>query len=136
MNEPSFVFDTNAFLSASLVAGSVNAIALERAFNIGKVVVSAATFAEFSEVLFRKKFDKYFTDDRRLQIIQKLERDIIVHNVNIVINACRDLKDNKFLELAVASEASCIITGDNDLLVLHPFNGIPIVSAANFLLLF
>jgi predicted nucleic acid-binding protein len=29
--------------------------------------------------------------------------------------------------------ASCIITGDDDLLVLHPFRGIPIVNASDFL---
>ena len=49
------------------------------------------------------------------------------------ITACRDSKDNKFLELAVAANASCIITGDKDLLVLHPFKNIPILSSSEFL---
>lgn len=49
------------------------------------------------------------------------------------INVCRDPKDNKFLELAVASNASCIITGDKDLLILHPFRNIPILNAFDFL---
>jgi predicted nucleic acid-binding protein len=49
------------------------------------------------------------------------------------ITACRDPKDNKFLELAFAANASCIITGDKDLLILHPFKNIPIVSASDFL---
>jgi len=84
-------------------------------------------------VLFRKKFDKYFTDERRLQIVQKLERDTVAFDVSISINACRDPKDNMFLELAVTAGASCIITGDQDLLVLHPFNQIPVLSAADFL---
>ena len=38
----------------------------------------------------------------------------------------------KFLELAVTAEASCIITGDQDLLVLQPFDDIQILSAADF----
>ena len=42
--------------------------------------------------------------------------------------ACRDSKDNKFLELAVSDQATCVVTGDNDLLVLHPFREIPILS--------
>ncbi|WP_459868116.1 putative toxin-antitoxin system toxin component, PIN family [Endothiovibrio diazotrophicus] len=46
---------------------------------------------------------------------------------------CRDPKDNKFLELAVAGGASALITGDQDLLALHPFRGIPILAPADFL---
>lgn len=52
------------------------------------------------------------------------------------VTVCRDPKDNKFLELAVTAEASCIISGDQDLLMLSTFNDIPIVSAAEFLELF
>jgi predicted nucleic acid-binding protein len=37
------------------------------------------------------------------------------------------------LEAAVAGEADYIVTGDKDLLVLHPFEGIPIVGPAEFL---
>ena len=50
------------------------------------------------------------------------------------ITVCRDPKDNKFLELAVAGKANCIVTGDKDLLVLHPFRGINIISPADFII--
>jgi putative PIN family toxin of toxin-antitoxin system len=53
--------------------------------------------------------------------------------VSVSINLCRDPKDNKFLELAIEAGAACTITGDKDLLVLHPFENIPILSAADFL---
>ena len=46
--------------------------------------------------------------------------------------ACRDPKDDKFLELAVNGRADLILTGDNDLLVLNPFRDIPIVTPATF----
>ncbi|WP_419788833.1 putative toxin-antitoxin system toxin component, PIN family [Mucilaginibacter sp. X4EP1] len=36
------------------------------------------------------------------------------------MTTCRDPKDNKFLELAFAAEASCIVSGDQDLLILNP----------------
>ena len=56
------------------------------------------------------------------------------------ITDCRDPKDNKFLELAVSANASCIITGDKDLLILNPclpnrqaFRSIPILNAVDFL---
>jgi putative PIN family toxin of toxin-antitoxin system len=50
------------------------------------------------------------------------------------ITACRDPKDNIVLEVAVTGQADFIVTGDNDLLVLHPFEGIPIVGSAQFLI--
>ena len=50
-----------------------------------------------------------------------------------IIIACRDSKDDKFLELAVNGYADFIITGDKDLLVLHPFESIPILSPFDFL---
>ena len=50
-----------------------------------------------------------------------------------IIMDCRDPKDNKFLELAISANASCIITGDKDLLVMHPFRGIPILNAFDFI---
>ncbi|NET73225.1 MAG: putative toxin-antitoxin system toxin component, PIN family [Sphaerospermopsis sp. SIO1G2] len=46
--------------------------------------------------------------------------------------ACRDPKDDKFLSLAVNGDADYIITGDQDLLVLHPFRHIPIMAPAQF----
>ena len=133
MSDKLFVFDTNAFVSASLLSGSINDLALNKAFQTGKVVVSAESFAEFTEVLFRKKFDKYLTYERRMQVIQKLEQDTVIFKVDVSITSCRDPKDNKFLELAITAGASCIISGDNDLLMLNPFNNIPILSAADFL---
>lgn len=53
--------------------------------------------------------------------------------VTVEITDCRDPKDNKFLALAVSGEADCIISGDDDLKVLHPFRGIPILSPREFL---
>jgi putative PIN family toxin of toxin-antitoxin system len=47
--------------------------------------------------------------------------------------ACRDPKDDKFLSLAVAAKADCIITGDADLLDMIAYGGIPIYRAADFL---
>ncbi|MGH8609458.1 MAG: putative toxin-antitoxin system toxin component, PIN family [Gammaproteobacteria bacterium] len=49
-----------------------------------------------------------------------------------ILPSC-DVRDDKFLELAVAGQAMCIITGDSDLLDLHPFRGIPIVTPAQFI---
>ncbi len=50
-----------------------------------------------------------------------------------VVRACRDPKDDMYLELAVSDEATCIVSGDQDLLQLNPFQGIPIITPDEFL---
>ena len=50
-----------------------------------------------------------------------------------VIQVCGDPKDDKFLELAVKGSARLIITGEADLLALHPFHGIEILTPARYL---
>lgn len=52
---------------------------------------------------------------------------------NRAITACRDPRDNQFLEIAIAGQADVIVSGDDDLLVLNTFEGVPIVSPATFL---
>jgi putative PIN family toxin of toxin-antitoxin system len=131
---PKFVFDTNVMFSASLLGNSINAKALDHALNIGRIVVSDDVLAEFAEVIFRKKFDKYFlNDNERHEAVDFIAVNALVYSPKITINACRDPKDDKFLELAITAGASCIITGDQDLLVLHPFESIQILSTADFL---
>lgn len=132
-----FVFDTNSLISAVLISSSVNARALDAALDKGRLVISEPVLQEFAEVIFRKKFDKYFFDDaERLEAIDKIERNAIIFSPKEIITSCRDPKDNKFLELAVAAGSSCIITGDKDLLILDPFRNIPILTAADFLNIF
>jgi putative PIN family toxin of toxin-antitoxin system len=62
-------------------------------------------------------------DEDRKTFIVLLGR--ISERVAIVrrIRACRDPKDDKFLELAVIGDAELIISGDEDLLALHPIYG-------------
>jgi putative PIN family toxin of toxin-antitoxin system len=78
--------------------------------------------------------DKYHLTDDDVETVLAL---ILLRGEPIVpqrrITACRDPKDNVVLEVAVAGEADYIVTGDDDLLVLHPFEGVPIVGSAEFL---
>ena len=129
-----FVFDTNSLISAALTPNSTNRKAFDKAIFLGELVASNKTIEELIEVLFRKKFDKYFfNDNERWLIINKLEINAKLFTPAISITDCRDPKDNKFLELAISANASCIITGDKDLLVLHPFRNIPILNAVDFI---
>jgi len=53
---------------------------------------------------------------------------------NEEIRLCRDPKDDKFLELAIGGNADFVISGDGDLLALHPYRGISIMTSAEFLI--
>ncbi len=129
-----FVLDTNSLISAALIPNSANRKALNKAIGLRVIAVSNKTIDELIEVLFRDKFDKYFlSNDERWIIINKLEINSKLFAPDVSITDCRDPKDNKFLELAISANASCIITGDKDLLVLHPFRGIPILNAVDFI---
>ncbi len=49
------------------------------------------------------------------------------------VSDCRDGKDNRYLELALAAAASVIVSGDSDLLVLDPWRGVRVLTPAQFL---
>lgn len=108
--------------------------AFDKALKLGSIASSPEVFEEYTQILFRKKFDKYFfTNEERLFIINLISTNLLVFEPKEIIKACRDENDNKFLELAIVSNAACIITGDKDLLVLHPFRSIPVLKAIDFL---
>lgn len=128
-----FVLDTNTLVSAFLLLQSKPTLAYNKAKATKKLVSNMETYSEFCDVLVRNKFDKYISLETRLAIIDDLTQNALFIEVSERVNVCRDPKDNKFLELAVAAKASCIITGDKDLLELHPFRGIPILTVNDFL---
>lgn len=83
-------------------------------------------------MLRRPSFDPYLAQEERLQFLATYMQDATLIEVTEVVTDCRDPKDNKFLELAVSGNATCIISGDDDLLSLHPFRGVPIVIPQAF----
>lgn len=131
--KPIFVFDTNSLISGFILSNTTTSKALDRAKQIGFFSFSESTSREFANVFLRPKFDKYLSLEIRLGLIDDLHSLAILVDPTITITDCRDQKDNQFLELAVAANASCIVSGDQDLLVLNPFRKIPILTPANFL---
>ena len=131
--EPHFVFDTNALVSALLLKNSVSRQAFDEALKAGKILISSATIVELNDVLKREKFEKYITEEERVQFLTAFVREAKLVEVTETVTDCRDPKDNKFLELAVSGNAVCIVSGDKDLLDLQPFRGIPIVPPREFL---
>ncbi len=127
------VIDTGVAVSAVLLPRSVPRQAFDLAAARGRLLVSAATIAELDEVLRRPKFDRYIREEERLEFLAALVREAERVDVTEAVTDCRDPKDNKFLELAVSGRATHLVSGDDDLLVLHPFRGVAIVTPRDFL---
>lgn len=123
-----FVFDTNVIVSALLLKESVSRKAFDEAQNQGQLLISLDTLTELNEVLRREKFNKYVTEQERLQFLSALVKKAVLVEITDIIKECRDPKDDRFLELAVSGKANYIVSGDKDLMTLHPFRGISIVS--------
>ncbi len=128
-----FVFDTNVIVSAALLAGSIPRQAFDKALDEGRILISVPALLELTEVLSRKKLNKYLLEEERMRFLVGLLKETELVDIIEVVTDCRDAKDNKFLELAVSGKADCIVSGDEDLLVLNPFRGIPILKPREFL---
>jgi uncharacterized protein len=132
-NKQRFIFDTNVIVSAFLFNKSKPRQAFDLAQDIGIIILSNPIFSELEEVLSRPKFNKYLSVERRKEFLDNFMKTVQFIDVNEQIDECRDSKDNKFLELAVSGKAKCIVSGDDDLLILNPFRGIEILTVQKFL---
>ena len=126
------VVDTNLWVSYllkpnSLIAPQLDILQLEET-----LLYSRATLEELSDVLSRAKFAKY-VDRKSVHAFMMAFVETGEHvTVTREIKACRDPRDDKFLELAVSGQADVILSGDDDLLALHPFEDIPILRMREF----
>ena len=134
-NELLFIFDTNSLISGALIQNSIPLYCLQKAINTGYLCFSKDTLLELKEVLERKKFEKYLSQDQKIQFFEKIKKVSLLYEPNQFFQICRDRKDNKFLDLAFKSKAGYLITGDLDLLILKTFDQTLIVNPSDFFLL-
>lgn len=127
------VLDNNVIISAAMFWTSIPAQALRKArMDKFKIIASHNTLTELYHTLLNSKFNKYVTEAKRVEFFEIYKNALQIIPVTESINACRDPKDNKFLELAVSAKADFIITGDKDLLDLNPFRGTQIITPKEF----
>lgn len=125
------VFDTNILLSAllSLQGNPFRCLALAK---IG--VVQSATYQEIIDEFQEKlqvKFAYSFKHARKAaDEVRGFSRIVAITNTLKVIAA--DPDDDKILECAVVGDATHIVTGDRHLKELSSYQGISVVSAADF----
>jgi putative PIN family toxin of toxin-antitoxin system len=99
------------------------------------VLYSNETIMEIIDVLGRDKFRlKYhiLTDDISALInLIRLQGEVVIPKQRVA--DCRDPKDNKFLDIALAGDADCLVSGDLDLVSMNPYRSVPIITPAEFL---
>ena len=127
------VLDTNVLISGALSITSTPARALETAISTGDLLASMATLRELTEKLLSPKFDAYVSRDRREALLLRLSPLVQIVTILQTFHASRDPNDHQFLDVAVNGRADVIVTGDGDLLSLHPFRGIAILTPAAYL---
>ena len=124
------VLDTNTLVSAFFWEGNEAEFLRKIEQSKAKLYITSEILKEVEEVIKRPKFDKVMknaglTPDQIMQKIVSLSHLIIAPKITVKV--CRDEKDNKFLECAESAKADYLVSGDEDLLVLKEYNGIPIV---------
>ena len=136
MNPNWVVIDTNVFISALLNPLGTPKKVINIAVSQFTILQSEATYQELATRISKKKFDKYLEKDDRLDFLSSLKNRSLFVDIWHETRVCSDLDDNKFLELAVSGMAQYIITGDKELLILNTYQGIPIITPAEFLVIF
>jgi putative PIN family toxin of toxin-antitoxin system len=129
------VFDASTVVSAVLKADSIPERALLHAEEVDVLALSPAVDAEFDEVLRRPKFARAIPLARRNGFLKVLRGTAIWFDPVVRVTDCRDPKDDKYLELALATGAEIIVSSDEDLLVLHPWRDVRILSPVDYLVL-
>ena len=132
MTRERVVIDTNVLISGLLSSISTPARAVERAVTTSQIVATPATVRELMTKLLSPKFDRYVSRDRRDALLLRLAPLIEIIEVVQAVRGCRDPRDDTFLEAAVNGRADVLVSGDKDLLVLHPYRGIAILTPAAY----
>jgi putative PIN family toxin of toxin-antitoxin system len=107
-------------ISAALKIDSIPERALLYAVENDVLALSDAVEAEIVSVLSRPKFARLLSPNRRDFVVATIRSAAFRYEPAVGVSDCRDPTDNKYLELALASGANSIVSGDEDLLILHP----------------
>jgi uncharacterized protein len=132
------VLDTSTLVGAALKPGSVPHQALLHALARCDVCASVQTWLELERVMQRGRFDRYIERETRLEYATLLRQSMHFFAVTPADEAalqppCRDAMDNKFLALVQVCQADVLVSSDDDLLVLNPWRGVPVLRPVEFL---
>lgn len=134
MTAPRVIVDTNVWLSFLFWPRETVVAAVRAARSRCEVIASEPILDELAAKPLAPKFDSLgiAPDDRRAFFADVRAISTLV-NVTVDVRECRDPRDDMYLALAVSGHADFIVTGDRDLLALHPWRGAAILRPLDFL---
>ncbi len=124
------VFDTSSLIPVCLHPDRAPARIFRQAILQHDVFTSEEAFRELVAVLSRPKFEAWRPLGQRLAWARLYQSAVTLVEVTEKVQDCRDEKDNKFLELALAAKADILVSSDVHLLELHPFRRVEIIGLA------
>lgn len=130
------VVDTNVVISGLLWFGVPHEVLDAAKAKKFEIICTEALVDELHNVLSRSKFDKPLAKralNRDELVKQFLAYTSMVEPAPVPEDAVRDPKDVKVLACALGGQASYLVTGDDDLLVLKTYEEIKIVTPAELL---
>lgn len=129
------ILDTNVIVSALISNSIPTKILYELVLTKdAETCVSTEIFTEYIEVLSRDRFDKYPNFRSKADVVLNKLREICSfhrHHKNVELITA-DLSDNKFLEVAAASYADYLITGNSLHFTFSEFEYTRIVSRREY----
>ena len=131
------VLDANVLVSAIISARGHPAqiIARWQAGDV-EVLVSRAILDELERVLQYSRLQRYLPSGLAQRFVRQFEkRAIWVDPQEQLTVITRDPADNRYLECALSGGARYLVSGDEHLLALREYRGIPILSPAEFLII-
>lgn len=130
-NRIKVIFDTNIWISYLIgyQFGDLTELLSTRKIEL---VLTEQLRTELLEVTGRKKFRNYFNQDKVQELLKLMGILGTEYQVDEYPDVCRDSKDNFLLGLIKLSKANFLVTGDQDLLVLNPFEGTEIIEPSQF----
>jgi len=128
----SVVLDTNVLISSFYNNNPEKIIELLLNEEID-LYYSSEIILEYRDVLFREKFSIISETKRNIFITAIVDSGILVVPKQKIHVITKDPADNKFLECAVTSKADYLITGNTHHFDFKQFEGVKIVTPAQFL---
>jgi uncharacterized protein len=129
---PCIVVDTNVLISAGLLPDSKTAQALALAVEHFVIAQNQATWHELETRIARQKFDRYLGESGRLLHLVKIAQSSEFFEQVAKVSVSRDASDDQFIGLAIDAGASLLMSGDPDLKTVQTYQGIAILSPAEF----
>ena len=125
------VLDTNIFISAFYWDGNSQQVINRIIEGQDELYITNEIIDEIADVMGSPKFKtKPEITEKYIRAIEKIGKKVYI--TGEVKGICRDKDDDDKIECGLLCDADYLITGDSDLLVLHEYKQMKIITVKGF----